>query len=304
MRYFLAACLLGLLASLSTAASAAGAAFEVFRLDPAVAQPSAAEVTSGALDDRFLPRSATRSLPRATDYWLRLTLPEAFLPRDVPTVNVRKGRNMDVEMFVIDHGAAGVAAARDAHSRIRRRAGRDLHPSRGPASRAVGLRSCDRQRARCDRHAFLDLDVAGDADTRCRSRAHDRAVVRRAHGDVGCSVADLVRAIRSVAASVRDAVRAAGAVRRVSLRAGLRVAGPVAGTAGDRLQLERHRRVHGRGGLPVRARSRRAAAFLAARVQAVRLVRRNFRGAGVRQLHRCHRPPCRYRRWRSATSCS
>ena len=54
----------------------------------------------------FFPRSATRSLPRATDYWLRLTLPEAFLPRDVPTVNVRKGRNMDVEMFVIDHGAA------------------------------------------------------------------------------------------------------------------------------------------------------------------------------------------------------
>jgi diguanylate cyclase (GGDEF)-like protein len=104
MRTFLAACLLGLLASLSTAASAAGAAFDVQRLDPELAQPSAADVTSGTLDDRFLPRSAVSSRPRSTDYWLRLTLPEAFLPRDVPTVNVRKGRNMDVEMFVVDHG--------------------------------------------------------------------------------------------------------------------------------------------------------------------------------------------------------
>ena len=104
MRTFLAACLFGLLASLPMGAGAAGTAFEVRRLDPELAQPSAADVTSGALDDRFLPASATRSLPRATDYWLRLTLPEAFQPRDVPIVNVRKGRNMDVEMFVIDHG--------------------------------------------------------------------------------------------------------------------------------------------------------------------------------------------------------
>ena len=104
MRNLLAACLFGLLASLSTAASAAGTAFDVRRLDPALPQSSAAEVTSGALDDRFLPASATRSLPRASDYWLRLTLPEEFLPRAVPTVNVRKGRNMEAELFVLDHG--------------------------------------------------------------------------------------------------------------------------------------------------------------------------------------------------------
>jgi diguanylate cyclase (GGDEF)-like protein len=104
MRTLLAACLLGLLASLAMAAGTAGTTFEVQRLDPELTQASAADVTSGALDDRFMPASATRSLPRATDYWLRLTLPEAFQPRDVPTVNVRKGRNMDVEMFVIDHG--------------------------------------------------------------------------------------------------------------------------------------------------------------------------------------------------------
>ncbi len=105
MRNLLAACLFGLLASLSTAASAAGAAFEVQRLDPSLEQPSVADITRGALDDRFLSPTASRSLPRATDYWLRLTLPVAFAPRDVPTVNVRKGRNMNVEMFVIDHGA-------------------------------------------------------------------------------------------------------------------------------------------------------------------------------------------------------
>jgi diguanylate cyclase (GGDEF)-like protein len=102
MRTFLAACLFGLLASLSMAASAAGTAFKVQRLDPTVS-PSAAEVTSGSLDDRFLPLDTTRSLP-ATGFWLRLTLPEAFMPRDVPTVNVRKGRNMHVELFVDDHG--------------------------------------------------------------------------------------------------------------------------------------------------------------------------------------------------------
>src|SRR5688572_27971400 len=95
MRNLIAACLLGLLASLSTAASAAGAAFEVRRLDPSVTQPNAAEITRGARDDQFLPATASRSLPRAEDYWLRLTRAEGFLPRDVPTVTVRKGRNMD-----------------------------------------------------------------------------------------------------------------------------------------------------------------------------------------------------------------
>lgn len=104
MRNLLAACLFGLLASLATTAGAAGPEFEVRRLDPALGQPSAGEIVGGGLDDRFLPRDAARQLPRADDYWLRLTLPEAFLPRDVPTVNVRKGRNMDVEMFVVDRG--------------------------------------------------------------------------------------------------------------------------------------------------------------------------------------------------------
>jgi diguanylate cyclase (GGDEF)-like protein len=101
MRKLLALCLLALL---STAASAAGAAFDVKRLDPELSQASAAEITSGALDDRFLPRNAMSTWPRADDYWLRITLPEAFQPRDVPTINVRKGRNMNVDMFVVDHG--------------------------------------------------------------------------------------------------------------------------------------------------------------------------------------------------------
>jgi diguanylate cyclase (GGDEF)-like protein len=105
MRNLLAACLFGLLASLSATALAAGPAFEVQRLDPALTAPVAEDVTHGRLDDHFLPPAATRSLPRASDYWLRLTLPEAFAPRDVATVNVRKGRNMDAELFVMDHGA-------------------------------------------------------------------------------------------------------------------------------------------------------------------------------------------------------
>ncbi len=105
MRNLLAACLFGLLASLSVTVHAAGPAFEVRRLDPALSSPDAEEIAHGRLDDHFLPESASRSLPRANDYWLRLSLPEAFEPRDVATVNVRKGRNMNVELFVMDHGA-------------------------------------------------------------------------------------------------------------------------------------------------------------------------------------------------------
>ena len=104
MRTFLAA-LLGLLASLAMAAgAAAGPEFEVWRLDPAVGQPDVAEVVNGSLDDRFVSREAARSLPRTEDYWLRITPSAAYKTRDVATVNVRKGRNMDVEMFVVDRG--------------------------------------------------------------------------------------------------------------------------------------------------------------------------------------------------------
>jgi len=105
MRTLFAACLLGLLASPSAPVLAAQPAFEVLRLDPALTSPAADDVTHGRLDDRFLPATATRSLPRGSDYWLRLTLPEAFQPREVATINVRKGRNMDAELYVMDHGA-------------------------------------------------------------------------------------------------------------------------------------------------------------------------------------------------------
>src|SRR5690349_19103002 len=105
MRILLAACVFGLLAALAATVSAAGPAFEVQRLDPALSSPAAEDVTHGRLDDHFLPASATHSLPRADDYWLRLNLSEPFEPRDVATINVRKGRNVDAELFVMDHGA-------------------------------------------------------------------------------------------------------------------------------------------------------------------------------------------------------
>jgi two-component system, sensor histidine kinase LadS len=105
MRTFLAACLLALFASSAIAAGVdAGPEFEVQRLDPAAGQPGAAEVVNGGFDDRFVAGEAARSLPRTDDYWLRLTLPTAYQTRDVPTINVRKGRNMDVAMFVVDRG--------------------------------------------------------------------------------------------------------------------------------------------------------------------------------------------------------
>ena len=82
---------------------------------------------------------------------------------------------------------------------------------------------------------------------------HDCAVVRRADGDVGCGVVDLVRAVGSIAAAVCDVVRVAGVVRRVLVGTGVRVAGVVAGAARDRLHLEHRGRVQRCGGVPVRA---------------------------------------------------
>jgi diguanylate cyclase (GGDEF)-like protein len=106
VRTLLATCLFGLLAALSaTVLAAAQPAFEVLRLDPALSAPAAEDVTRGRLDDHFLPATATRSLPQASDYWLRLTLAEAFQPREVATINVRKGRNMDAELYLMDRGA-------------------------------------------------------------------------------------------------------------------------------------------------------------------------------------------------------
>lgn len=106
MRSLFAACLFGLLASLCTASIAAEPAFEVRRLDPSVTNPAVEEITRGALDHRFAPVSANQ--PRQSEFWLRLSLPSAFLPQGVPTLNVRKGRNMEVELFVSE-GGAGVA---------------------------------------------------------------------------------------------------------------------------------------------------------------------------------------------------
>jgi len=105
MRIVLAGCLFGLLASLSATVLAAGPVFQVQRLDPTLTSPVAEDVTHGRLDDHFLPASATRSLPRASEYWLRLTPSAAFEPREVATINVRKGRNTSAELYVMDHGA-------------------------------------------------------------------------------------------------------------------------------------------------------------------------------------------------------
>jgi diguanylate cyclase (GGDEF)-like protein len=105
MRIAFAACLIGLLASWSTTLLADSPAFEVRRLDPSLDAPVVEDITRGQLDEHFLSADATRSLPRAPDYWLRLTLPEAFQPREVATITVRKGRNMDAELYVMDHGA-------------------------------------------------------------------------------------------------------------------------------------------------------------------------------------------------------
>lgn len=118
MREWLAACLLAfgacLLAHPATGAAEAGAAspdfhFDIQMLDPAAAPPApelAAEerVTSGSLDGQLIPfdYASARRLNRA--FWLRLRAQDNSTPGAVPTLNISKGRHLQIQAFAVENG--------------------------------------------------------------------------------------------------------------------------------------------------------------------------------------------------------
>lgn len=109
MRYLLAACLT-LIAWLNvSAASAATPSVEVQLLDLSVSQPELSALVDGSLDHRFVPAQQKVS---AGEYWLKVRPSVDFTPEGVPTLNVRKGRHVAIDLYV--RGAEGSVPLRTA----------------------------------------------------------------------------------------------------------------------------------------------------------------------------------------------
>src|SRR5688572_8781488 len=101
----LGACLLALPATgVASAAAGPGFTFDIQMLDPAVAPPAQELVTSGSLDARMIPfdYQAARRLNR--DFWLRLRAQDNSTPGAVPTLNISKGRHLQIQAFAVVNG--------------------------------------------------------------------------------------------------------------------------------------------------------------------------------------------------------
>lgn len=108
MRHALVVWLLWLTAGLVPAAFAAAPAdFTLAMLDTPTDHP-ADEVASGTLDSLFEPFDYRQARQRGGPFWLRLTPVTRFQPDAVATLNVHKGRHMELALYV--QRAAGVAA--------------------------------------------------------------------------------------------------------------------------------------------------------------------------------------------------
>jgi hypothetical protein len=104
----LGACLLAVPAASKSASpgTVSGSTFQIDMMDPAASAPSAEEVTSGALDQQFVPYDFTAARKQNRAFWLRLRAEENSTPGSVPTLNVSKGRHMQVHAFVLQNGRA------------------------------------------------------------------------------------------------------------------------------------------------------------------------------------------------------
>lgn len=107
MRESLATWLLALCACLLAvpslgAASPTGSGLQVQMLDPTVADTTVEQLSSGSLDASFIPFDFKAARQRETAFWLRLRAEENSTPGAVPTLNVSKGRHLQVEAFAVE----------------------------------------------------------------------------------------------------------------------------------------------------------------------------------------------------------
>jgi two-component system, sensor histidine kinase LadS len=104
----LGACLLAVPAAAESAAATpvSGSNFHIQMLDPAAPSSSADQVTSGALDQHFIPYDFQAARQHDRAFWLRLRAEENSTPGAVPTLNISKGRHLQIQAFVVEDGRA------------------------------------------------------------------------------------------------------------------------------------------------------------------------------------------------------
>ncbi|GFE84139.1 hypothetical protein GCM10011487_61390 [Steroidobacter agaridevorans] len=102
----LGACLLAVpsLGSAADAVVANGTSLEIQMLDPAAGDAGIENLTSGALDPRFQPFDFTAARKRDSAFWLRLRAEENSTPGSVPTLNISKGRHLQIQAYTVQGG--------------------------------------------------------------------------------------------------------------------------------------------------------------------------------------------------------
>jgi diguanylate cyclase (GGDEF)-like protein len=71
-------------------------------LDPSAGDATAEAVTSGSLDARFGPFRYRDVRRRVSSFWLQVQAPAGFMPQAVPTLNVGKGRHLELQVHWVD----------------------------------------------------------------------------------------------------------------------------------------------------------------------------------------------------------
>lgn len=102
----LGACLLAIPAASMAASSTltGSSSFELRMLDPAIAAASAEQITSGEFDERFIPYDLEAARRHDRPFWVRLRAEENSTPGTVPTLNISKGRHLQIQAFAIEDG--------------------------------------------------------------------------------------------------------------------------------------------------------------------------------------------------------
>jgi diguanylate cyclase (GGDEF)-like protein len=100
------ACLLAAPSLGSAAAVTSSSPLQVEMLDPAIADATIEKLSSGELDARFIPFDFKAARQRDNPFWLRLRAEESSTPGAVPTLNVSKGRHLQIEAFAMTGGQA------------------------------------------------------------------------------------------------------------------------------------------------------------------------------------------------------
>jgi diguanylate cyclase (GGDEF)-like protein len=102
----LGACLLALpcVGSAMGSVVANGSSLRVELLDPAAGDVDVDQLTSGSLDARFQPFDFAAARKRDGAFWLRLRAEENSTPGSVPTLNVSKSRQLQIQAYSLENG--------------------------------------------------------------------------------------------------------------------------------------------------------------------------------------------------------